>query len=160
MSFERAISFTLQHEGGYVHDPADPGGETRFGISKRAYPDVDIKHLTIEQARDIYRRDYWEAPRIALLRSAEIAARVFDLGVNCGPATAVRMLQRAVNLLQPLERVAEDGRLGPVTAAAVNAYGHPRALLAALKFQAAAHYIALNRPRFLAGWLNRLESPI
>jgi lysozyme family protein len=156
--FDQAVSFTLQHEGGYVHDPADPGGETRFGISKRAYPHLDIKSLSVEQARAIYRRDYWERPGIGRLKDAALAARVFDLAVNCGPGAAVRMLQRAINLLQPQTQLAVDGALGPVTAAEVNAYRHQRALLAALKYEAAKHYIALNRPRFLAGWLNRLES--
>lgn len=156
--FDQAVSFTLQHEGGYARDPADPGGETKYGISRRAYPDLDIKHLSVEQAIAIYRRDYWDAPGIGRLQDAALAARVFDLGVNCGPAAAVRLLQRASNLLQPQTQLAVDGVLGPVTAAEVNAFGHQRALLAALKHQAAAHYISLNRPRFLAGWLNRLEA--
>ncbi|MBI5843910.1 MAG: hypothetical protein HZB23_04475 [Deltaproteobacteria bacterium] len=48
----------MAHEGGYVNDPADPGGETRFGISRRAYPNEDIKALTRERAAEIYYRDY------------------------------------------------------------------------------------------------------
>jgi len=70
----------------------------------------------------------------------------------------VRLLQAASNLLQPHDKLTEDGALGPVTAVTVNDYSHPRALLVALKYQAAQHYINLNRPRFLAGWLNRLEA--
>ncbi len=155
--FDNAIAFTLQHEGGYVNDPADAGGETKYGISKRAYPQLDIKALSIEQARAIYRRDYWDKPGIYRLSDAALAARLFDLGVNCGPRTAVRMLQRAVNRLAA-PSLAEDGILGPVTARAANEYRHKKALLAALKYEAASHYIALAQPRFLAGWLIRLES--
>ncbi len=58
--FEHAITITLQHEGGYVNDPADPGGETRYGISKRAFPKVDIANLTINKAKAIYKAFYWE----------------------------------------------------------------------------------------------------
>jgi hypothetical protein len=58
--FERAVAFVLRHEGGYVNDPRDPGGETKYGISKRAYPRLDIKGLTEADAKEIYRRDYWE----------------------------------------------------------------------------------------------------
>jgi lysozyme family protein len=61
-NFDRAFSFVCSPsiEGGYVNDPADPGGETKFGISKRSYPDLEIRNLTAEQAKEIYRRDYWE----------------------------------------------------------------------------------------------------
>lgn len=59
-NFEKAVAFVLRHEGGYTNDNRDPGGETKFGISKRAYPSLDIKNLTEEQAKVIYRRDYWD----------------------------------------------------------------------------------------------------
>lgn len=58
--FEMAINFVLPHEGGYVNDPKDPGGETKYGISKRKYPNVDIKNLSDLDAVAIYRRDYWD----------------------------------------------------------------------------------------------------
>ena len=61
-NFDRAFRFLIGEEGGYVNDPADPGGETKFGISKRAYPQLDIKSLTLDQAKAIYRRDYWASP--------------------------------------------------------------------------------------------------
>lgn len=59
MSFERALEFVLQWEGGYVNDPHDAGGETNFGISKRYHPDLDIRNLTKEQVAEIYRKEYW-----------------------------------------------------------------------------------------------------
>lgn len=57
--FDKCVEFVLASEGGYVNDKYDAGGETKFGISKRAYPDLDIINLTIEQAKDIYYKDYW-----------------------------------------------------------------------------------------------------
>ena len=58
MDFREAIEVILKHEGGYVNDPVDPGGETNMGISKRAYPDLDIKGLTKQSVREIYYKDY------------------------------------------------------------------------------------------------------
>ena len=112
MSFDRAVAMVLRHEGGYVNDPKDPGGETRFGISKRAYPDVDILHLTEDEAKAIYKRDYWDK-----LRPDEIpeplAICLFDAAVNMGRDKAVRLLQRACG-------VAQDGVMGGNTIAAAN----------------------------------------
>ncbi len=59
-NFEKAMTFIFKWEGGYVNDGNDPGGETNFGISKRAYPNLDIKNLTKDEAKQIYYRDYWE----------------------------------------------------------------------------------------------------
>ena len=61
MSFNKIIEKVLEHEGGYVNDPKDLGGETKYGITKRFYPDVDIKNLTKEQAKTIYHTDYWKS---------------------------------------------------------------------------------------------------
>ena len=59
MSFYIEIENVIKHEGGYVNDPSDPGGETKYGISKKAYPKVDIKNLTLDDAIEIYKDDYW-----------------------------------------------------------------------------------------------------
>ena len=59
INFEEIIEQVLEHEGGYVNDPDDPGGETKFGIAKKFNPDVDIKNLTKEGAKEIYRQKYW-----------------------------------------------------------------------------------------------------
>ena len=85
--FEQCVKFVLDHEGGYVNHPDDPGGETNFGISKRAYPDLDIKNLTIEEAKEIYKRDYWD--KIPLTHSGDYyslgsAMIMFDTAVNMG----------------------------------------------------------------------------
>lgn len=58
-NFTRSIAFVLSVEGGLVNNPADPGGLTKYGISQRSYPDLDIRNLSIEDAKEIYFRDYW-----------------------------------------------------------------------------------------------------
>ena len=111
MTFDEAFDQVVKHEGGYVNDPRDPGGETKFGISKRAYPSLDIKALTLAEAKAIYRRDYWDRARCGDLLPG-VAFDVFDAAVNSGPGQAIRWLQRAVG-------VADDGVVGPITLAAV-----------------------------------------
>ena len=62
--FNEIIEVVLHHEGGYVNDPKDPGGETNFGIAKRSHPDVDIKNLTKDGAKEIYKEHYWDKNKI------------------------------------------------------------------------------------------------
>src|SRR5271169_2172410 len=111
MNFDQAFDRLLGNEGGYVNNPADPGGETNWGIAKRSYPSVDIKNLTRDQAKAIYLRDFWLRGKMDQYDPA-IAFQIFDIAVNSGIETGVRILQRAAG-------VADDGNIGPVTAAAV-----------------------------------------
>lgn len=90
-NFKRSLEFTLKWEGGYVNDPSDPGGETKWGISKRAYPDLDIKGLTPEQAAGIYAADYWDAAGCDSL-DYPLCACVFDTAVNRGVKAATGLL--------------------------------------------------------------------
>ena len=83
MNFDVAFDRLIGAEGGYVNHPEDPGGETKFGISKRAYPDVNIASLTREDAREIYRRDYWGRARCDEYHPA-IGFQLFDAAVNSG----------------------------------------------------------------------------
>jgi lysozyme family protein len=103
ISFEEAFARLVSHEGGYVNNPADPGGETKFGISKRSYPHLDIKNLTREAAMAIYYTDFWQP-----LGDADPAVKfqTFDFAVNSGIPTAIRKLQAVVG-------VADDGHWGP-----------------------------------------------
>ena len=82
-NFDRAFSVVVGEEGGYVNNPADPGGETKYGISKRQYPNIDIKNLSLQQARDIYQRDYWNTHDLDSLEYGK-ALLVFDTAVNGG----------------------------------------------------------------------------
>lgn len=113
MNFDTAFDRLIGHEGGYVNDPRDPGGETKWGISKRAYPNVDIKALTREDARKIYFRDFWQRLSANILPDG-VAFQLFDFAVNSGIETAVRYLQRAVG-------AADDGHWGPISQATLEA---------------------------------------
>jgi lysozyme family protein len=108
--WEKAIAFVLKMEGDYTLDPNDPGGETRYGISKKAYPNLDITNLTLGEAKEIYRRDYWQACRCDELPSG-FALIVFDTAVNQGVGKAKRLLQIALE-------VEVDGVIGDKTIAA------------------------------------------
>ena len=90
-NFLKAMEFVFSWEGGYVDDPADPGGRTRWGISQRAYPDLDIANLTKDQARAIYKKDYWDKVGGDTL-PAPLALVAFNAAVNCGVGRAKRWL--------------------------------------------------------------------
>lgn len=94
--FERAVVFVLRHEGGYVNDPRDPGGETKYGISKRAYPHLDIKGLTEAEAKEIYRKDYWDKTGCGSLEWPLCFVH-FDACVNLGVARATALKAKAFN---------------------------------------------------------------
>lgn len=157
--FSVALELVLKHEGGYSNRASDRGGETKYGISKKSYPYLDIKNITEQDASRIYKSDYWDRGRYAMIDNRDIACRAFDLGVNCGVSNSIRFLQRAYNWLHPnsLFGLSEDGILGPKTANAINGYKHPKALMSALKRKAQDYYYSLNQPENFAGWLNRLE---
>ncbi|MGR3760909.1 holin-associated N-acetylmuramidase [Roseobacteraceae bacterium NS-SX3] len=133
-------------EGGFVNDPADPGGATKYGVTIHTMRrlgldldrdgDVDVKdvrQLSREQAVNIFIRHYFQKPRIDLLPAA-LQASVFDMYVNAG-GNAVKILQRLLREFQ--EPVAVDGALGPETAAAA-----ARALVKAGGYLADAYGIA------------------
>ena len=107
MNFDQAFDRLLGHEGGYTFNQADPGGETNWGISKRSYPNLDIKALTVDQAKSIYQHDYWQPCQIELLPE-EVQYDMFDAAVNSGRVQATKWLQMAV-------RVEPDGFFGPKT---------------------------------------------
>lgn len=113
MTFDLAFDRLLGSEGGYVNDPRDPGGETNWGISKRAYPHLDIRHLTRDGAKAIYLRDFWTRIHADELYDG-VAFQTFDFAVNSGIETAVRLLQRALG-------VADDGYWGLASRAAADA---------------------------------------
>jgi lysozyme family protein len=159
--FRLAIPTVLRHEGGYVNDPNDAGGETAFGISRRSYPDLDIAHLTRAEAEEIYRRDFWAPLQLDLVQDQHVATKVFDSAVLIGRSRAVTFLQRAVQSagggLVPV-----DGHIGPDTLQAVNT-ASPLLLIEAYRRLLATYYKALaeavpTNAKFLKGWLSRANS--
>lgn len=149
MNFESALNFVLRWEGeSLVDDPRDPGGLTKYGISQRAYPNLDIATLTRSQAGDIYRRDYWQ-PCGCTQWANSLALLVFDSAVNQGVGGAIRLLQQAVS-------VNADGIIGPVTRAAVRT-ALPMSLLDEFAARRMASYAQTRGfDTYGLGWSRRL----
>ena len=162
-NFDQAFAEVIGLEGGYVHDPDDYGGETNWGISKRSYPEVDIKNLTQRGAKAIYLRDYWNRMRLPEVDDQDIAMEVFEQGVNLGTSMAITNLQKSLNIVGDYP-IQVDGAIGPETLAAVADIDTPEekdALLKCLNGFQFGHYIDLveNNPKqakFLVGWLKRI----
>lgn len=115
--FTRFIERVLAHEGGYVNHPADPGGETNWGITRRTaqangYTGA-MRLMTRDQAIAVYRKAFWERYHADKMPDA-VAFQFFDACINHGYGNAARMLQRAAG-------VADDGAIGPVSLAAIQA---------------------------------------
>jgi lysozyme family protein len=148
MSFEKAVELVLEHEGVLSDHSADPGGLTKYGISQRSYPHLDIASLTVDDAKAIYRKDYWDRVKGDLLPEG-MSTLVFDSAVNQGPVRAIKFMQHALG-------VDPDGIIGPRTlAAAKRANLHTFAV----KFgvERAMHYAKLPTfPIFGKGWMRRL----
>lgn len=148
MNFDIAFDRLMGHEGGYVNDPDDPGGETKWGVSKRSYPHLNIKELTRDGAKEIYRRDFWDRIHGDRLHDG-VAFQVFDFAVNSGIDTAVRYLQRALG-------VADDGHWGPVSQAAADAMSESDTIMR-LNAERLDFYTRLSTwPSFGRGWARRI----
>ncbi|MBV1775307.1 hypothetical protein KSF73_06225 [Burkholderiaceae bacterium DAT-1] len=153
--FQPAVIKTIAREGGdrYTETPGDTGGGTKYGISKRAYPELDIRNLTQNQAESIYRRDYWDLIKGDQLTAQAVAENLFDTAVNMGVSRAVKLAQMVLGI-KP-----EDGKLGPHTLDAINA-ADPNRFLADFTLAKVARYVAIcnkdrGQSKFLLGWLNR-----
>lgn len=150
-AFNAAVELILKHEGGYVNHPSDPGGETNWGISKRAYPNLDIRNLTREQAIEIYRTDYWLKCKCDQLPCG-IALSVFDFAVNAGVSRAIRTLQRILY-------VTVDGIIGPVTIGKANRTDS--SAIYAYASERMAFYKSLKTfETFGRGWTRRTEETL
>jgi lysozyme family protein len=151
-----AVERVLANEGGYTSNPADSGGVTKFGISSRAHPGLDIATLTRDAAVKIYWREWWLRFGFSQLPAA-VAAKTFDLAVNIGAAHAIECLQRALRACGL--PVTEDGVLGAATVAEA-ARADASALMSAMRSEAAGYYRLVAArvpadPEFLKGWLIR-----
>lgn len=147
-AFEWAFAFVAKWEGGWSNDAFDPGGETRYGISKAAYPDLDLSKLTLEDAKSIYRRDYWLAAKCDKLPEP-LALVHFDAAVNQGVARAAMFLQWAVG-------TPADGIIGPKTLSAASEADTASAVTEYCA-RRARHYGNLSTfGHFGLGWMRRL----
>jgi lysozyme family protein len=157
MNFDLAFERLIGHEGGYSDDSRDLGnwtggkvgaGElkgTKYGIAAHAYPHLDIKMLTLEQAKSIYRSDYWEVLGQA---HPSIKFQLFDAAVNHGKGNAIRFLQRAV-------KVADDGAWGKVSQAALDGMEHNDVLLRFIAYRFKFWASLTIFDTYGRGWANR-----
>jgi len=133
MNIEQFLNELIQREGGYVNDPIDRGGATKYGITEavaRANGHKGhMKDLPVDVAKDIYKKQYWTLPRFDQVNiiNSKVAEELLDTGVNCGVAFAKPLLQRALNLLnnqgkEGWQDLAIDGVYGPATLSALKAF--------------------------------------
>ena len=156
--FSTAFKSLICFEGEYSNDNLDHGGETKFGICKRSYPDLDIKNLTLDEAKKIYYNDYWNGYGYDQIKSILVSSKVFNITVNTGPRQSHKILQRALRATG-LNNLDEDGIFGPKTLEATNT-ANPKALVAALRSENAGFYriLVANQPsqnKFIKGWMKR-----
>ena len=153
-NFTKAVAFTLEREGVLSYAASDPGGLTKYGISKASYPALDIANITKEQAIEIYYTDFWRYCNCSSLPFA-FALSVFECAVNQGRNAATKLLQQSIG-------VTPDGNFGPASKAAL--------LLASSSSDVLASFLALRVQRYVAikdsnpteyaednkGWFKRL----
>jgi lysozyme family protein len=150
-----AIAKTLVNEGGYVDNPNDSGGPTKYGVTQRDLPGEDIKNLTPERATAYYLEHYWKA-LYSQIDNQSVADKLFDMGVLFGVGEAVKLLQIVLNI------VPVDDIFGPHTLSAVN-LADPNMLLVTYKTALVTYCIGIanDRPQdrvFLNGWIKRVNS--
>lgn len=168
-NFDKAFEELIGIEGGYVNDPTDRGGETKFGISSRSYPNVDIKNLTLEDAKKIYKNDYWCHNRVDLDNmqwedNYPIQLEIFDTAVNMGSYTAAVMFQKSLNAMNRNEKnfsdLEIDGWIGNQTLWAYSKVDKS-ILLKVLNGYQFMRYDSIidydpSQERFFNGWMKRV----
>lgn len=146
---DKIIARIIELEGGYVNDFNDPGGETKYGISKRSYPDVDIKNLNTYMAAQIYRDDYWGPVHGGDLPTG-LDLLMMDCAVNCG-------VHRAVLLLQETLRAKPDGIFGPKTRNKLRGASSLSRLISKYIARRGHYYGTLDDFEYFGlGWMDRL----
>lgn len=175
-NFDTAVEIILKHEGGYVNNPNDPGGVTNFGVSLRFLADhpelgdfnhdghvdaEDIANMTLDDAKLVYKTEWWDKFKYGMIVDQTIATKVFDFSVNMGASRAHKLLQQALNKAFGLT-LSIDGVLGPASFRTLNNIDddHEQALLTSYCDCAWAFYQELiaKNPKlgvFQKGWKNR-----
>jgi len=171
-AFDYAFEQTVGYEGGYVNDPDDPGGETKYGITKAVFEEElkagfvsgvsAVQDITPAIAKAIYKRRYWNALGLNRLYNIVIAAEIFDTAVNMGIAWSAKIVQEALNFLG--ESLEVDGNLGPKTMTALKTWADKdeRALYVCLNGFQFMRYceICKKNPdlvKYARGWTKRIQ---
>lgn len=156
-NWEKCLETILHHEGGYVNHPKDPGGETNLGVTKRVYEEFggtkDMKDLTVEDVKPIYKKNYWDRIKGDQLPSG-LDLCVFDFGVNAGTGRSAKYLQTLIGTVA-------DGGIGPNTLKCLDDYIEEHGLEETIKnFQAErqSYYESLSTfETFGRGWTRRVD---
>jgi lysozyme family protein len=183
-NFNEALHLTAINEGGYANDPADHGGETYAGISRKFWPnwqgwliiddifatntqytshaisfindDEELKEL----AQQFYKHNFWDVNKLDQINDQQLADSVYDFGVNSGVGKAAKILQEAIAYLYPKDRLTVDGMIGNQTINACN-NGVPYLIYAEFNGRRKEFYekLATNptQHKFLASWLSRIK---
>ncbi len=154
--FNTAVQKTLTHEGGYVNNPADRGGPTKYGITQADMPGVDVENITTEMAIQYYTEHYWK-PLYSQINDQLLAEKLFDMGVLMGVKVAVRLLQ--ITISNDIT-IVSDGVFGEQTLIDMN---QEMDLLPRYRTVLIQHFINIvnnnpNDSEFLQGWINRVQS--
>ena len=153
VEFDDIIEKVLEHEGGLVDDPKDAGGLTNMGISQRAYPDEDIRGLTVERAKELYKRDYWDRYRTGSLPD-RLRHIYVDMCINMGGGRAIKILQEACNS-KNATKIDIDGGIGPATIKAASNVEPFRLRAYRVMFYAELVMKKPEQERFWVGWFRR-----
>jgi len=176
-SFDEAVNVVLANEGHYTNNPTDPGGATNYGISLRYLKDIgsigdfdhdgdvsvdDIKKMTVIEARNLYKKYWWDKYRFDRIVKQSIATKLFDIAINTGVPQAVKLIQRSMWPIYGYRSILDDGILGDITVQKINA-APDDILMASFRSSIAGFYrelVAGNKSlsQFLNGWLNRTYS--
>lgn len=162
MNFDEAFKTTVGHEGGFTINKNDAGNwtggkvgvgilkGTKYGIAANSYPNLDIKNLTLDQAKAIYKRDYWDKAKCDLLPNG-LRFHVFDACVNSGISRGIKTLQQAAG-------VKDDGLIGPNTLAAVSSKSEHE-IFNIFYAKRISFYTSLSSfSNFGKGWMNRVSN--
>ena len=158
-NWQKSFELMLKSEGGYVNNPADPGGMTNLGVTKatwenwvgRESDEAEMRGLTPEKVEPLYKKKYWDAVRGDEIENGGVAYLLFDFAVNAGVGRSIKTLQTAVG-------VTPDGGFGPMTLAAVQAID-PVELIEKFSQAKEDFYRSLNTfATFGKGWLNRVAA--
>ena len=164
LTFDQAFERLIGHEGKFTNDRQDRGNwttgvigkghlnGTKYGISAMTYPDLDIKNLSLTQAKNIYKRDWWDKINADQINSA-LVFQVWDFAINAGMGTAKRKLQKAVG-------VVEDGIIGNLTIQAIN-NAELNDILLKFNAERLKYYTSLSTwPRYGKGWTLRVAGQL
>jgi lysozyme family protein len=153
-NFDKAIIKTLKHEGGseITNDPTDKGGLTKYGISQKAYPDLDIASLTEDKAKLIYKKDYWDAIKGDEIINLKVSQSIFDFAVNAGPKRSIILAQRASGVI-------DDGIVGKITLSEWNSV-NPELFVRGFAIEKIKFYRDIvvsnhSQRKYIIGWINR-----